>query len=384
VADQFIIPKKILYGNHALSQAGAYLKELGSNALIITDQTMISSGNVAKLTQILNEADISFEVFAKINSEPTDEMVFHGIQYYDKMNCDFLVGLGGGSVIDAMKAIGAMKTHPGKLPDYLGKEFKGPLPNLVAIPTTAGTGSEATQYTIILDTKNNVKMLLKGAGLIPSLAVVDPELTISAPPKITAYAGIDALAHAIEAYTSRKAQPLSDQFALSACKRIFSSLKNAFVNGTDMEARSQMALASLEAGIAFNNSSVTIVHGMSRPIGAIFHVPHGLSNAMLLENCLSFAVKGSEKRFADIARVTGVTSEHVTDSQGGEALIYAIRNLCYELDIPSLKSYGIDKYKYFTVLDKMAEDALKSGSPANTLRTPCKKEIIKIYESLWG
>ena len=162
---------------------------------------------------------------------------------------------------------------------------------MIAIPTTAGTGSEATMFTIITDTANNVKMLLKGACLIPDLAIIDPVFSISTPKSVTTSTGVDALCHAIEAYTSRKAQPFSDIFALSAIKRIFSNLPIVYEEPDNLEARKEMALAATEAGIAFNNSSVTLVHGMSRPIGALFHVPHGLSNAMLLERCMYFVLR---------------------------------------------------------------------------------------------
>jgi 1,3-propanediol dehydrogenase len=282
-----------------------------------------------------------------------------------------------------MKAIGAMITNTGKLTDYMGKELKNPPPPLVAIPTTAGTGSEATQFTIISDIENHVKMLLKGAVLLPSLAVVDPVLTVTAPPKVTAATGLDALTHAVEAYTSRKAQALSDIFAVSACKRIFAHLKTAYQNGQDLEARNQMVLAALEAGIAFNNSSVTIVHGMSRPIGALFHVPHGISNAMLLEECLRFAAAGAPERFAELAQATGIAGEPLPYEAAAGKLIDEIGRLCRDLEVPSLEAYGVDRTAFGSNLDKMAGDALISGSPNHTIRQPSKEDIITIYKKLW-
>ena len=366
-----------------MAQAGPLLKELGNKALIVTDQVMVSSGNAQKLINTLNANSIPYELFAEINSEPTDDMVYRGVEVYDKTNCDFLIAIGGGSPIDAAKAIGVVKTHPGKLADYMGKELRNLLPNLVAIPTTAGTGSEATQFTIIADTKNDVKMLLKGTVLLPVLAIIDPELTATTPPKVTAATGIDALTHAVEAYSSKKAQPLSDIFAISACKRIFANLRQVHRDGADLNARNQMALASLEAGIAFNNSSVAIVHGMSRPIGALFHVPHGISNAMLLVECLRFAVQDAADRFADIARAVGFSQEGMSEQAAANALVQEIDKLCRDLNIPSLKDYGVDRELFFKNIEKMADDALMSGSPDNTRRKPSKDDIIGIYKALW-
>lgn len=383
MANLFLCPRKIISGYESLDKAAPCLSEFGKKALVVTDNIMVSIGNVQKLTKVLDDNAIEYEVYADINNEPTDEMVYRGVRVYRKEKCDFLIAIGGGSPIDAMKAIGAMVANPGALNDYVGRELKKPTPPLVAIPTTAGTGSEATQFTIISDTLSNVKMLLKGVVLLPSLAIVDPQFTLSAPPNVTAATGIDALTHAIEAYTSRKAQPLSDTFALSACRRIFSNLQKAYANGADTEARKEMAIASLEAGIAFSNSSVTIIHGMSRPIGALFHVPHGISNAMLIEECLKFAAHGTLERFADIAKAAGVFEDGMSDRKAVEELIVKIACLCKELSIPSLSEFGVDKRLYFESIEKMALDALASGSPANTRHDVNKENIVEIYKRLW-
>ena len=198
--------------------------------------------------------------------------------------------------MDSMKAIGAVVSNGGSICDYMGKTIEHELPPTCTIPTTAGTGSEATKVSIITNTKTGVKMLLNDPKLMAKLAVIDPVFTLTAPPAVTAATGVDALTHAIEAYTSVKAFSMSDIYALSAVKRIFSNLYEVYINGTNVEARKEMAIAALEAGIAFSNASVTIVHGMSRPIGALFHVPHGLSNAMLLNVCLDFIKPGAESR----------------------------------------------------------------------------------------
>ncbi|MCY6483060.1 iron-containing alcohol dehydrogenase [Clostridium aestuarii] len=383
MANKFLVPNNIVSGKGAIEEAGNYIKELGSKALIVTDKIMIEIGNVSKVTDVLEKVGVEYKVYNDVNSEPTDVIVEKGIELYKNNKCDFLIAIGGGSPIDAMKAIGAMVANPGHITDYMGKVINNPTP-LVAIPTTAGTGSEATQVTIISDTKNNVKMLLMGPTLIPKLSVVDAELTMTAPSNVTAATGIDALTHAVEAYTSRKAQPLSDTFALSAIKRIFGNLRQVCKNGKDFEARNQMSLGALEAGIAFNNSSVTIIHGMSRPIGALFHVPHGISNAVLIGECLEFAIEGATERFADIAKVIGIYKDGMSDMEAAKELVAEIKKLCKDIEIPTLEEYGIDEDEFLTNIDKMANDALASGSPANTIRQPEKEDVMDIYKKLWS
>ena len=381
MAKEFIMPGKIISESGALEHSGAYLKNMGSHALIVTDEVMIKLKNLEKVTDVLDNAGVKYTVYSGISGEPTDTMIDKGLALYKEMGCDFLVALGGGSPIDSMKAIAAMSVNTGKLSDYMGKEISGAMPKMVAIPTTAGTGSEATKFTIISDTVNNVKMLLKGDALMPDLAIIDPQFTVTAPPAITAATGLDALTHAIEAYTSRKAQPMTDVFALSAVKRIFENLPVAFAEGSNVTAREQMSLAALEAGVAFNNASVTIVHGMSRPIGALFHVPHGISNAMLLKECMTFALSGAYDRFAALADAIGVGEG--SDEEKAKAFLAAVEQLCNTCKIPTLEQYGINKEEFCARMDKMAGDALISGSPANTRREVTKQDILTIYENLW-
>lgn len=226
-------------------------------------------------------------------------------------------------------------------------------------------------------------MLLKGRVLLPDVAVIAPELSMSVPGKITASTGLDALTHAIEAYTSKKAQPLTDSLALSAVQRIFRHLPKVFYNGDNPESREQMAIAALEAGIAFNNSSVTLVHGMSRPIGALFHVPHGISNAMLLVTCLEYIQDGAYERFAALGRAVDPSCSRTNDQEASARFIELVQQLCTACSIPTLAEYGIDKERFMNSLDKMAADALASGSPANTRKEISKEAAIRLYQALW-
>ena len=383
MAREFIVPGQIITGSGALTMAEETLKGLGKKALIVTDKVMIQLGNCAKVETALKNQGIDYAIYSEIVGEPTDTMIENGLKVYKENGCDFLVALGGGSPIDSMKAIGSLVVNGGNISDYMGKVIDVEMPPIVAIPTTAGTGSEATQFTIITDTKKDIKMLLKGKVLMPKLAIIDPQFTMTAPPKITAATGLDALCHAVEAYTSRKAQTLSDSFAMSAVKRIFKSLPVAFKDGKNEEARIQMSVAALEAGIAFNNASVTIIHGMSRPIGALFHVAHGLSNAMLMKECLGFALEGAYDRFADLGRAIGVADATDEDKVAAEKFLSAIEGIVKELETPTLAEFGIDKEEFFKVIDKMAYDAMDSGSPQNTMREVSEEQVKQIYRNLW-
>ena len=200
---------------------------------------------------------------------------------------------------------------------------------------------------------------------------------------MTAATGMDALTHAIESYTSRKANPITDTFALSALKRIFANLPTAYSEPENENAREQMLIAAYEAGVCINNASVTIVHGMSRPIGALFHVPHGISNAMLDIKCLGFAAQGAPGKFAEAARAVGVSC-NADDSAAAQDFLAALEKLCGAVEIPTLAEYGIDRGEFFAAMDKMADDALASGSPANTIREVAKQDILDIYASLWN
>ena len=378
---KFLSPSTIYYGIGVFEDSCDKLATLGKKPLIVTDNVMTDIGYVNRLEKNLKDRDIQFSLFNEVNTEPTDQFVEKGVQLFKESGCDFTIALGGGSPIDTAKAIGVMINNPGEIKDYMGLgKIKQEGPPVVAIPTTAGTGSEVTQFTIIADTKDDVKMLIGSEYVIPKIAINDPALTMSVPAKTTAATGIDALTHAIEAYTSRRHQPISDMYALSSIKRIAKYLRRAWANGDDEEARSQMMIAAMEAGMAFNNSSVTIVHGMSRPIGALFHVPHGISNAVLLPACLDYAIMGIPERFADIAEAMGVDISKLNPFSAAQEGVKLIKQLCADVEIPTISGLGINKDEFMDKVDKMATDALASGSPNNTARKPCKEEIIKIYK----
>ena len=383
MAYEFSLPGRTIIGDNALESSEKAIKSFGEKAFIVSGKVVTKMGTVKILTDCLTKWGIKFEIFNDITGEPTDTMIESGVEAYKKAECDFCIAIGGGSPLDSGKAIIAMAKLEGKICDYIGETMEGDFPPLVLIPTTAGTGSEATKFTIITDSKKNIKMLLKGEALLPDLAIIDSKFSMSAPKSVTAATGMDALTHAVEAYTSKKANPLTDTYALSAIKRIFEFLPLAYENGDNQKAREEMALAAFEAGVCINNSSVTIVHGMSRPIGANFHVPHGISNAMLIKKCLSYVLDGAYERFAEIGRAIEAADNNKSDKEAAEAFLEKLTSLCNRCEIPTLKEYGINKEDFDKVVDKMAEDAMDSGSPSNTRKNITKQDLLNIYNKLY-
>lgn len=344
---------------------------------------MVRQGHVKDLKEMLKKMGIGSAVFDDIRSEPTDAHVKRGTDIYKDNECDCLIAIGGGSPIDCAKAIGAMLVNTGNVRDHNGCTFDRPIPPLVAIPSKGGTGAEATNRAIITDIESNIKMLLKGDVLLPRIAVVDPRFSMECPLNVTVATGLDALTHAVEAYTSRKASKESDELAIIAVKRIFKNLTLLVKDLSCAEARREMAFAAYEAGVCINNAAVTIVHGMSRPIGAYFHVPHGISNAMLLDKCLSYVVDGGISRFAGLVGAVGLETAGDSERVLADKFIKALGDICRFCKVPTLGEYGIDKEKFFAVMDKMAQDALDSGNPANTLKELTKEDILTVYRSLW-
>ena len=270
------------------------------------------------------------------------------------------------------------------------RDYKAPhqqdIPGLpiIAIPTTAGTGSEATRFTIVTDEETGEKMLCIGLGYLPTAAIVDYELTLSKPMRLTADTGVDSLTHAIEAYVSKLANPFADGFALTAMRAIWKNLPTAYFDPQNRPAREAMMLAATQAGIAFSNSSVALVHGMSRPIGAKFHVPHGLSNAMLLPAVTLFSIAAAKTRYANCARAMAIASDDADDDRATRTLVESLQKLNRQLAVPTPSQYGIAESDWFRSLPMMAKQALASGSPANNPRLPTAEEIEELYREVWG
>lgn len=382
MAFNFTTAPRTIVGEGALALAAPYLKDFGKKALIVTGKIITKTGLADKVGKTLKELGIETAIFNELPGEPTDTMIMAGVKVFKEEKCDFIIGLGGGTPIDTAKAIAAMAVLPGKMIEYKGKELSGDFAPLVLIPTTAGTGSEVTRYFVYTNTETDEKLLYKGDGLLPKIAIIDYTYTISSPRSITLATGMDALCHAVESYTCRKANPVTDMYALDAVKRIFKYLPAACENGEDKTARENMAIAAYEAGVAINGAPTTIIHGMSRPIGAVFHVPHGISNAMLAVECLRAVLEGCYKKFAVLGIAVGAAKETDEPKAAAEKFLEALENLTEELKVPTLREYGLDMEKFAAMEDKMAGDSVASGSPANCWKVLTKEEQIEIYELL--
>lgn len=385
MSTQVILPRIMQIGEGASQDIPNVLASLGcTRPLIITDKMMVQLGYARRIQDTLAGQQMSADVFDDTVPEPTVASIQAGVEKARHGDYDCIIALGGGSPIDSAKAIAILAKHGGEMRDYKFPRIviESGLP-IIAVPTTAGTGSEVTRVTIIADEKTDEKMLCVGIGFMPVAALIDFSLTLSLPARITADTGIDALTHAMEAYVSKKASLYSDSQALSAMRLIAPNLRRAYHDGADKAAREAMMLGSTLAGVAFSNASVALVHGMSRPIGAHFHVPHGLSNAMLLPSVTAFSIPAAAERYADCARAMGVASEQDSDVVANAKLLAELQALNDELQVPTPEQFGIDRQQFFDQLQVMAQQALASGSPNNNPRVPSAAEIIEIYQQLW-
>jgi alcohol dehydrogenase class IV len=379
------IPSTLVIAGGSSRLVGTEAKRLGlKRILVVSDAYMDKVGLLKQVVSDIEAAGLFATPFIGVQPDPTVANVDAGLAILRLHKCDGIVALGGGSPMDAAKAISVMSTNAGKIEDFKGLH-KIPLAGipLIAIPTTAGTGSEVTKVTVITDDVKHVKMMILDAHLLPTAALVDFELTMSMPPMLTAAVGIDSFTHALEAYVSKKANPLSDLFALESGRLIAVNLRTAFSEPSNRAAREAMMTGATLGGMAFSNASVCLVHGMSRPIGAHFHVPHGLSNAMLLPAVTKFSVSSAAKRYADFTRHVGL-SKNSDDSAACKDLVAALVSINRDLKVPSPKGYGIDAAAYEKVMASMAEEALASGSPGNNPRVPTAAEIVELYKEVWA
>ena len=378
-------PRIIRIGGGVALETPEVLKQLGlSKPLIVTDTNLVALGHVATVTDALDASGLSHGLFDQVVEDPTDTCVDAGLTALRADDYDCIIGLGGGSPMDTAKAISFMAVNPGHVRDY-----KAPtqidrcgLP-IILIPTTGGTGSELTRWCVITDTEKTEKYNLSGLAAVATAALIDWRFTVTKPQRITADTAVDSLTHAIEAYVSRKAFAYTDAFALAAMPAITKHVRSACSDPENAEAREALMLAASQAGMAFSNASVALVHGMSRPIGAHFHVAHGLSNAMLLPAVTAFSVDAAPTRYATCARVMGMASDSDSDVVASQKLVDGLRKLNSDLQVPSPKAQGHDQDKYFSSLKIMADQALASGSPQNNPRVPTAEEIVGLYKEIW-
>ena len=372
----FELPTRIEYGVGVISKLGDELRLLKAQKVaIITDPGIIKAGLLDKITSILKEEKLLYNVFDGVDPNPKDRNVERGAQVVRSFGADAMVAIGGGSVIDCAKAIGVLVSHDGKrIKDFEGKTaVKKQILPFIAIPTTAGTGSEVTFSAVITDTENNYKMTVRSPFMAAKVALLDPKLTVTVPPHITASTGMDALTHAIEAYTVKVSEPVSDALALYAIELISNNLVNAVKNGEDIEARACMLVGSLLAGIAFSHSDVGSVHCMAEALGGVYDAPHGICNAVLLPYVMEYNVEFCLEKYARIAKAMGETFE--TSREGAMKAVERIKKLATEVGLPSFKSLGVKEED----LEKLADMAAKNISTESNPREMTKEDYLTLF-----
>ena len=376
---KFFMPAISLMGADCLKDAGDQLGELGfKKALIVTDKVLGQIGIVKKVTDVLDNKNIEYAIYDETKPNPTVKNVNDGLALLKEKECDFVISLGGGSAHDCAKGIALLATNGGEIKDYEGvdKSKKPQLP-MVGINTTAGTGSEMTLFAIITDEERHIKMALVDKHLTPIIAVNDPMLMLAMPKSLTAATGMDALTHAIEAYVSTAATPITDACAEKAIELISNYLVNAVENGQDVEARDMMAYAEYLAGMAFNNASLGYVHAMAHQLGGFYNLPHGVCNAILLPHVQEYNKTTSASRLAKIAKIMGGNIEGLTDEQGADLCIDMIKSLSQTIGIPEgLGVLGVKESDFETLATNALNDACSLTNP----RKGNLEEVIAIFK----
>ena len=380
------VPRFMQIGKGSLNQLPEIIRTLEpiKSFLIVTDKQMVELGYVKKLQDILNKAGLNSNVFDDTVPDPTDTVVLNGIKFLEKFKNEAVIGFGGGSPIDTSKAIAAMAKYSKNIQDYKPPSTfdKKGLP-IIAIPTTAGTGSEVTHHAVIIDSKNNEKISCRGEGFVPTCAIVDYDLTLSKPRRLTIDSAIDTLTHGIEAYISKKATLFSDRMALDTIRLVTQNIYTVDKDPKNLKAREGLMLAATLGGLAFSNASICLVHGMSRPLGSNFKVPHGLSNAMLLPTITEFSIEYAKSRYADCSRAGNFASPNDDDSTACEKLIKGLYKMNKDFDVPSMKKFGINEKNFEDKLENMATDAEVSGAPNLNPRVPTVNEMVDLYGKAW-
>jgi alcohol dehydrogenase len=380
LADQtfgFFIPTVTLMGVGASKETGAQVKALGSKkVLIVCDGGLFKMGVADQIKTQIEAAGVAAVIYPGAEPNPTDKNVHDGLKVYQDNGCDGIVSLGGGSSHDCGKGIGLV-VNGGHIRDYEGvNKSTKPMPPFVAINTTAGTASEMTRFCIITNTDTHVKMAIVDWRVTPNIAINDPVLMSGMPPALTAATGMDALTHAVEAYVSTIATPITDACAIKAIEIIANSLRAAVANGADLEARDQMAYAEYLAGMAFNNASLGYVHAMAHQLGGFYNLPHGVCNAILLPAVQGFNLISNLKRFADIAVAMGENIDGLSLRDAADKALSSIRKLSADVGIPAgLTELGVQE-KDFEV---MATNAMKDACGFTNPKVPTLKDVIAMY-----
>lgn len=382
VAYQFQTPTKIISGIGSTAEIIKELNDLhAKKVLLITDPGLVQAGVAQQVVEMLKQAAVEVEIFDAVEPDPSIQVATKAAEMAKNVKANVLIALGGGSAIDTAKSAALLVTNGGYLKDYAGvnKVVKPILP-LIAVPTTAGTGSEVTIFAVMSDPEKQEKFTISSALIAPAVAVLDPLLTLKLPPSVTAFTGMDALTHAIEAFTSSIAQPATDALALSAIKLVLKHLPVAVGRGDNIMARDGMLQASLLAGIAFNNAFLGLAHAIASPLGGHFHVPHGLANAVMLPYVMEYNLPTAVRRYAEIGRALGLQAVGDTPRAVAEKTVAAITQLARDINIPEkLSNIGAKE----ELLPLVARDALKSIQLKFNVRNASEKEILALLQKAY-
>ena len=373
---------RIVMGPGCLSQVQSEILRFGcKKVMIVTDPGIVQAGIAGRLEEIFTKAGIAFDRFDQVTPDPSLEVASQAIDALRSSGAQVVIGLGGGSAIDIAKTAAVMADASGKLNDYFGIDLvPKPGRRTVIIPTTAGTGSEVTPIVILSDEAEKLKKGIVSPYLIPSVALLDPVLTIGLPPQVTAATGMDALIHGVESFTSKNAYPMTDMLACRAIALIAANIRTAFANGQDLSARSRMLEGSLLAGMAFANAGVTAVHAFAYPIGAEFHIPHGVANSIMLASVMEFNMLGNLNKFAQMAALLGENTAGMSERQMALAAVQALRTLSADLQIPNhLSQFGVKA----SDIPMLAQGVMKvTRLLANNPRLMTQEDAERIYMSV--
>lgn len=377
----FEIPTVIKHGVGAVKHLGEEIKKFGvTKVMLVTDPGIYNAGVTKPVEESLKNAGVEVFVFNKVEPNPPVRLIGEGTNTFKENGCDGLVAVGGGSSMDTAKAVGVEVVHGESVLEYEAAEGKKPLskriPPLATIPTTAGTGSEVTQWAVITDEDREFKFNTGGPLIAAYLTILDPKLHVSMPPHVTAMTGIDALSHAIECYTMQFAQPVTDAVALLAMEYVAKYLRRAYANGHDIEARYGMAQAAMLAGLSYGSESAGAAHAMAQTLGGIMPVAHGQCVAAMMGPVMEFNWKGHPEKFARIAQALGLKTDHMTTEEAAKAAVVEVYNLVEEMDIPTLEEQGVPK----DMIPRLAKEAMTDPQTFGNPRDLTEKAYKWIYE----
>ncbi len=365
---RYQVPTIIEFGQGSVKQLADHVRNLGgTNVLLVGDPGVSKAGIVQKLEQPLVDAGIPYTVFTEVGVEATIESVDSGTALAKSRGCDIVVGVGGGSALDTAKSIALMLVHPGNIRDYVGLDkVTGPGAPIIAVPTTAGTGSEITRFSVLSDKGAKAKLSVGSMYNCPTIALCDPELTLTLPAHITAATGMDALTHALESYVNKATQPISEALSIQSMKLVAKSLRVAVVQGENLDARYDMLMASTIAAMAFNSTRLGLAHALAIPLGAHFNIPHGVVNAILLPEVMQYNIIGNTDKFIEIAKIFGEKIDHLPKREAAEKAVKAVRQLKEDIGITqTLTDFGVEEEH----LDMIVEEAILSGNvPVNPVK----------------